>query len=81
MVTAYLLSGCNPIREIRQHKQNRGMSWLVDIRDWLGGWPYEYASVEEIFSFVREGFGYTLENVISTNSLRNNEYLFRRPAT
>jgi 2-polyprenyl-6-hydroxyphenyl methylase/3-demethylubiquinone-9 3-methyltransferase len=81
MVTAYLLSGRNPIREIRQHKQNRGMSWLVDIRDWLGGWPYEYASVEEIFSFVREGFGYTLENVISTNSLRNNEYLFRRPAT
>jgi hypothetical protein len=36
--------------------------------------------VEEIFSFVRKRFGYTLQNVISTNSLRNNEYLFRRPA-
>ncbi len=79
MVSAYLLSGRNPIREIQQHKQNRGMSWLVDIRDWLGGWPYEYASVEEIFSFVRGRFGYTLENLISTNSLRNNEFLFRRP--
>jgi len=80
MVAAYLLSGRNPVQEIRQHNQNRGMSWLVDIRDWLGGWPYEYASVEEIFSFVQKRLGYTLENVISTNSLRNNEYLFRRPS-
>jgi SAM-dependent methyltransferase len=80
MVSVYLLSGRNPILEIRGHKENRGMSWLVDIRDWLGGWPYEYASVEEVFSFVRDRFGYTLENLISTNSLRNNEYLFRRPA-
>jgi SAM-dependent methyltransferase len=80
MFTAYLLSGRNPVREIQQHKENRGMSWLVDIRDWLGGWPYEYASVEEIFAFVQKRFGYTLENLISTNSLRNNEYLFRRPA-
>ena len=80
MIGAYLLSGRNPVREIREHNRNRGMSWLVDIRDWLGGWPYEYASVEEIFSLVQKRLGYTLENVISTNSLRNNEYLFRRPA-
>ena len=79
MFTAYLFAGRNPVREIREHKQNRGMSWLVDIRDWLGGWPYEYASVEEIFNFVQKRFGFTLENLISTNSLRNNEYLFRRP--
>jgi SAM-dependent methyltransferase len=80
MVSAYLLVGRNPVREIREHKKNRGMSWMVDIRDWLGGWPYEYASLEEIFAFVRDRFGYTLENVISTNSLRNNEFLFRRPS-
>ena len=80
MIGAYLLSGRNPVREIREHNRTRGMSWLVDIRDWLGGWPYEYASVEEIFSLVQKRLGYTLENVISTNSLRNNEYLFRRPA-
>ena len=80
MVAAYLLAGRNPVREIREHKANRGMSWIVDIRDWLGGWPYEYASVQEIFTFVRDRFGFDLENVISTNSLRNNEYLFRRPA-
>lgn len=79
MIGAYLLAGRNPVREIREHNRNRGMSWIVDIRDWLGGWPYEYASVEEVFSFVRDRFRFTLENLISTNSLRNNEYLFRRP--
>lgn len=79
MVAAYILAGRNPVREIRQHNKNRGMSWMVDIRDWLGGWPYEYASVEEIFKFVHQRFGYSLDNVITTNSLRNNEFLFRRP--
>jgi SAM-dependent methyltransferase len=78
MVLAYLLAGRNPVAEIKSHKTLRGMSWMVDIRDWLGGWPYEYASVEEIFTFVHERFGFTLENVISTNTLRNNEFLFRR---
>ena len=81
MVVGYLLAGRNPVREIREHQANRGMSWMVDIRDWLGGWPYEYASVQEVFTFVREQLGFELENVISTNSLRNNEYLFRRPAS
>ncbi len=80
MFTAYLLAGRNPVREIREHNKNRGMSWVVDIRDWLGGWPYEYASVEEIFKFVHDRLGYELENLVSTNTLRNNEFLFRRPA-
>lgn len=79
IVVTYLLSGRNPVREIREHNKNRGMAWMVDIRDWLGGWPYEYASVEEIFSFLHDRFGYRLEKLITTNSLRNNEFLFRRP--
>ena len=80
MMAAYLFAGRNPVQEIREHNKNRGMSWMVDIRDWLGGWPYEYASVEEVFKFVHQRFGYGLENLISTNTLRNNEFLFRRPA-
>jgi len=79
MVLAYLLTGRNPVAEIKNHKLLRGMDWMVDIRDWLGGHPYEYASVAEVFTFVRERFGYSLENLFSTNTLRNNEFLFRRP--
>jgi SAM-dependent methyltransferase len=77
MVGGYLVSGRNPIREIKGHKSMRGMSWMVDIRDWLGGYPYEYASVAEVFHYMRDRTGFTLERVNSTNSLRCNEYLFR----
>lgn len=79
LMLSYLLTLRNPIREIRQHQSLRGMSWMVDIRDWLGGYPYEYASVEEIFEFVHGELGFELENVKTTNSLMNNEFLFRRP--
>jgi 2-polyprenyl-6-hydroxyphenyl methylase/3-demethylubiquinone-9 3-methyltransferase len=79
MIAGYLVAGKNPIREIKTHRSNRGMAWLVDVRDWLGGWPYEYAAVDEVFGFVQQRFGYQLENLISTNSLQNNEFLFRRP--
>jgi 2-polyprenyl-6-hydroxyphenyl methylase/3-demethylubiquinone-9 3-methyltransferase len=79
MVCGYLLSGRNPVAQIRNHKTMRGMSWMVDIRDWLGGYPYEYASVAEVFGFLHERLGFSLEGLSSTNSLRCNEYLFRRP--
>jgi hypothetical protein len=53
------------------------MSWRIDIKDWLGGYPYEYASVDEVFAFVRR-FGFTLENLKCYNGLGNNEYLFKK---
>ncbi len=74
----YLVTFRNPVRKIRAQKSRRGMSWRVDIKDWLGGYPYEYASVHEIFRFVRK-LGFQLENVKSNNGLANNEYLFTRP--
>lgn len=78
MVLGYLLRGRNPIREIRGHRSLRGMSWMVDLRDWLGGYPYEAASVAEIFHFVRTHLDAELINLTSVNSLVNNEFLFRR---
>jgi 2-polyprenyl-6-hydroxyphenyl methylase/3-demethylubiquinone-9 3-methyltransferase len=29
-------------------KQQRGMDFYFDVVDWVGGYPYEYASVPEI---------------------------------
>jgi 2-polyprenyl-6-hydroxyphenyl methylase/3-demethylubiquinone-9 3-methyltransferase len=80
LVASYLVTFKNPVQQMRRHKTLRGMSWMVDIRDWLGGYPYEYASVAEVFGRVRHELGFSLENLTSTNSLRCNEYLFRRPA-
>ncbi|HEX5176574.1 MAG TPA: class I SAM-dependent methyltransferase [Chthoniobacteraceae bacterium] len=77
MIALYAVTLQNPVKKIRNHKALRGMSWRIDIKDWLGGYPYEYASVAEIFAFL-EPRGFTLKNLISTNGLRNNEFLFVR---
>lgn len=77
LVIMYILTLNNPIKRIRSHKQFRGMSWRIDIKDWLGGYPYEYASVAEIFDFVKR-LGFSLENLKCNNGLMNNEYLFRK---
>jgi 2-polyprenyl-3-methyl-5-hydroxy-6-metoxy-1,4-benzoquinol methylase len=35
----------------------RGMSWIHDVIDWVGGYPYEYATVDAIVDFYgRDGF-------------------------
>jgi 2-polyprenyl-6-hydroxyphenyl methylase/3-demethylubiquinone-9 3-methyltransferase len=75
MPMLYCLTLQNPVKKIQSHKALRGMSWAIDIKDWLGGYPYEFASVAEIFNFL-EPHGFELKNLISTNGLRNNEFLF-----
>lgn len=75
LIIAYLLTFRNPVQTIKNHRQLRGMSWRVDIKDWLGGYPYEYANVMEIFLFLKKR-GFSLQNIKSNNGLLNNEYLF-----
>jgi len=73
-----LLKFKNPSRLIRDYKSNRGMNWRRDITDWLGGYPYEFATVEEIFKFVKTKFpNFNLVNINTTNGLGNNSYLFK----
>jgi 2-polyprenyl-6-hydroxyphenyl methylase/3-demethylubiquinone-9 3-methyltransferase len=35
-------------------RERRGMSFYRDIVDWIGGWPFEVASPEEVFQFCRD---------------------------
>jgi 2-polyprenyl-3-methyl-5-hydroxy-6-metoxy-1,4-benzoquinol methylase len=45
------------VRELTSATSGRGMSWIHDIIDWVGGYPYEYASVKDITEFYgRDGF-------------------------
>lgn len=45
------------IGELISPTNRRGMSWIHDVIDWIGGYPYEYASVEAIINFYqRDGF-------------------------
>jgi len=55
LFVALLLRGRNPIRVIRDYpKTSRGMSWWIDIRDWIGGYPFEVAAARDVIDFLKE---------------------------
>lgn len=57
--------------------QSRGMSLYYDWIDWLGGFPFEVAKVEDLLHFCQQR-GFVLENLTTTNRLGCNELVFRR---
>lgn len=59
-------------------QNNRGMSRWHDIIDWVGGYPYEVATPEEIFDFYRK-HGFTLTKLrCGKVGLGCNEFVFER---
>jgi 2-polyprenyl-3-methyl-5-hydroxy-6-metoxy-1,4-benzoquinol methylase len=59
---------------------NRGMSWWHDVRDWVGGYPFEVAKPEEVISFCAERDLVLLHLLTVGGALGCNEYVFgRRP--
>jgi SAM-dependent methyltransferase len=44
-------TGHNPFAYVRNFHSHRGMRWHNDVQDWLGGYPYESASPEELAAF------------------------------
>ena len=72
---AYVLTFRNPVKKMHDHKKLRGMSWRVDVSDWMGGYPYEPTTVAEVFVFLKK-LGFSLENLNCNNGLMNNHYLF-----
>jgi 2-polyprenyl-6-hydroxyphenyl methylase/3-demethylubiquinone-9 3-methyltransferase len=77
IILKMLITLKNPLSEIKKYEKNRGMNFLTDIRDSLGGYPYEYASAEEVFRFCKQD-GFVLENLKTVNNLGLNEFLFRK---
>ena len=47
-LTGIAATGRSPGAYIRDYKSARGMNWHRDVHDWLGGYPYESASPEEV---------------------------------
>ena len=57
---------------------NRGMNVFVDWIDWIGGYPFEVATPDEIFNFYYQK-GFTLEVLKTCGSgFGNNEFVFRK---
>jgi 2-polyprenyl-6-hydroxyphenyl methylase/3-demethylubiquinone-9 3-methyltransferase len=72
----------NPLRPMldREGAGRRGMDFMHDVRDWLGGFPYEYATSGEVFGHVHARAGFDLERLVNWEGNACNELLFRRPA-
>jgi 2-polyprenyl-6-hydroxyphenyl methylase/3-demethylubiquinone-9 3-methyltransferase len=72
------LKGNNPMAIYKQYKRRRGMSPLHDWLDWLGGYPFEVAKPEAIFTFYRDK-GFELANLTTKGALAGcNEFVFVR---
>jgi 2-polyprenyl-3-methyl-5-hydroxy-6-metoxy-1,4-benzoquinol methylase len=80
--TAKNAAKMTPMSGLKNYKSFRGMDWKTDITDWLGGYPFEYATAEEIIGFAKESLpGFRLVNIKRTESVMgNNWFLFRRDA-
>lgn len=59
-------------------RKERGMDFHYDVIDWLGGYPYEYAGIEEVRAGV-EQLGFRLEKAVSPRVPTGcNEFVFQR---
>lgn len=68
----------HPFQTWREVRAERGMSPWIDVVDWVGGWPFEVASPEEIFRFFRDrGFRLT-EMKTHMGGHGCNEFVLRR---
>jgi 2-polyprenyl-3-methyl-5-hydroxy-6-metoxy-1,4-benzoquinol methylase len=67
----------NPYSYIKNYAKNatRGMDFFIDVEDWLGGYPYEYATAEQIVNFCKTK-GFELVNLKKTAREGCNEFLF-----
>jgi cyclopropane fatty-acyl-phospholipid synthase-like methyltransferase len=70
-----LYCGENPVRKAREYDA-RGMTFWTNMRDWIGGYPYEYASVEEVRAFIENKTEFELSRVNPNGNTGCNEFLF-----
>ncbi len=78
---AQLARGRSPRKRIAEYKSDRGMDWKTDITDWLGGYPYEYATAGEILEFMeRELPSLAAAKTKRTSTVGNNWFLFKKKA-
>jgi len=77
-----LLTLQNPVRFLRTYGHDgggRGMDFWHDARDWVGGFPYEYATAGEVFTYMRDRHGFELIYLDTHDGHVCNEFTFRRP--
>ena len=80
LALADLLRGRNPLARHRAEGLPRGMSFWHDVVDWVGGWPFETSTPEQVFDFCRaRGFALCSLRTVGGRS-GCNEFVFQRQA-
>jgi 2-polyprenyl-6-hydroxyphenyl methylase/3-demethylubiquinone-9 3-methyltransferase len=71
-----------PRAAARAYRERRGMAVKTDLVDWLGGYPYEYATAEEMARFCESECGLERRKIIDLGprDLGCNELVFDKPA-
>ena len=65
-------TGSNPFA------QDRGMSFYYNIVDWVGGYPYEYASVSDMMAWIKDSEFELLETRRGKTPIACNEFVLRK---
>lgn len=60
---------------IFSYKRSRGMAFYNDVKDWLGGWPMEFAKRADVKQWAEKN---GLEILTMKTGEANTEYLFKR---
>ena len=64
------------LNQIISYRVKRGMNYFADVRDWLGGWPMEYAPDQAVVDLLEGDYGFTLVNIATGEAC--SEFLFKR---
>lgn len=67
----------HPVRAWREYSRERGMSPWRDVVDWVGGYPFEASTPEDIFEFYKKK-GYVLRKLRTRNGHGCNEFVFQK---
>ena len=62
-------------------KKERGMNFFFDVVDWVGGYPYEYASIKEFSRLCQYENLITVRVSAATVPTGCNESIFRRESS
>ncbi|HOX22334.1 MAG TPA: hypothetical protein PLL10_02635, partial [Elusimicrobiales bacterium] len=67
-----------PMRSWQNYSSDRGMSPWHDVMDWVGGYPFEVASVDDVINFM-DKHGFAPSNLKAVlNGYGCNEYVFQK---
>ncbi|MDR3639878.1 MAG: class I SAM-dependent methyltransferase [Humidesulfovibrio sp.] len=78
LALADLVRGRNPLARHKTSGLPRGMDFWHDVWDWVGGWPFETSTPEQVFNFCRAR-GFELRTLRTVGGKSGcNEFVFER---